>query len=122
MVFGKLKDMLSGKKDQAKPQAPADEYVELGENMMGADGKVGVRIETLIDYNDTDRIQQLLREGNVVFLRVRELRAKNMPELKRSVEKLRKTCTAMNGDMVGVDEDFLVVTPQYAQIYRGRTM
>ncbi|MBI4894641.1 MAG: cell division protein SepF [Candidatus Aenigmarchaeota archaeon] len=123
MVFGKLRDMMSGKKDgQQKPQAPADEYVELGENMVGGDGKVGVRIETLIDYNDTDRIQQLLREGNVVFLRVRELRSKDMAELKRSVEKLRKTCTAMNGDMVGVDEDFLVVTPQYAQIYRGRTM
>jgi SepF-like predicted cell division protein (DUF552 family) len=115
MVFGKLRDMFPKKKE---PQS--DEYMELGENT-SPDGKVGVRIETLADYNDTDRIQQMVREGNVVFLRIRDLRAKDIAELKRAVDKLRKTCTAMNGDMVGVDEDFLVITPQYAQIYRGRT-
>jgi len=120
MVFGKLKDMVSKKKEPEAEKGP--EYVEITEDMMKTDGKIGVRIETLADYNDTDRIQQLLREGNVVFLRVHDLRSKDMAELKRAVEKLRKTCTAMNGDMVGVDEDFLVVTPQYAQIYRGRTM
>ena len=122
MVFGKLRDMMGKKKEGAQPEDKGSEYVEIDENAMHTDGKVGVRIETLVDYNDTDRIQQLVREGNVVFLRIRELRAKDIAELKRSVEKLRRTCTAMNGDMVGVDEDFLVVTPQYAQIYRGRTM
>jgi SepF-like predicted cell division protein (DUF552 family) len=120
MVFGKLRDMVSKKKENQEENNP--EYVEITEDMAKNDNKVGVRIETLADYNDTDRIQQILREGNVVFLRVRDLRSKNMAELKRSVEKLKKTCTAMNGDMVGVDEDFLVMTPQYAQIYRGRTV
>ncbi len=127
-MFGKLRDMMSKKKGDASTapaganQKPESEYMEIDESMMHTDGKVGVRIETLVDYNDTDRVQQLVREGNVVFLRIRDLRARDIAELKRSVEKLRKTCTAMNGDMVGVDEDFLVVTPQYAQIYRGRTM
>ncbi len=116
MVFGKLRDMIPKRGEQK-----SDEYMELGEDAMRADGKIGVRIETLENYNDTDRIQQMVREGNVVFLRIKDLRAKDIAELKRSVDKLRKTCTAMNGDMVGVDEDFLVITPQYAQIYRGRT-
>lgn len=116
MVFGKLRDMVpKGKEKQS------DEYMEIGEDAMRSDGKIGVRIETLGGYGDTDRIQQLVREGNVVFLRIKDLRAKDIAELKRSVDKLRKTCTAMNGDMVGVEEDFLVITPQYAQIYRGRT-
>ena len=116
MVFGKLRDMMPKKKEKS-----SEEYMELGEDSVHSDGKIGVRIETLAGYNDTDRVQQLVREGNVVFLRIRDLRAKDIAELKKSVDKLRKTCTAMNGDMVGVDEDFLVITPQYAQIYRGRT-
>lgn len=115
MVFGKIREMIPKRKEQH-----SDEYMEVSEDMR-TNGKVGVRIETLANYNDTDRIQHLVRDGNVVFLRIRDLRAKDIAELKRSVDKLRKTCTAMNGDMVGVDEDFLVITPQYAQIYRGRT-
>ena len=129
MVFGKLRGMIPGKKEDAPAKAPQQnqdepqsEYMEITEDSLRSDGKIGVRIETLANYADTDRIQQLVREGNVVFLRIRDLRAKDIAELKRSVEKLRKTCTAMNGDMVGVDEEFLVVTPHYAQIYRGRTM
>jgi SepF-like predicted cell division protein (DUF552 family) len=121
MVFGKLRDMVS-KKGGSQEGKEEQEYMEITEDSLKDHSKIGVRIETLADYNDTDRVQQLVREGNVVFLRIRDLRAKDIAELKRSVEKLRKTCTAMNGDMVGVDEDFLVVTPQYAQIYRGRTM
>lgn len=116
MDLEKLKGMIPKRKEKS-----SDEYMEIGEDAMRSDGKVSVRIETLSGYNDTDRIQQMVREGNVVFLRIRELRAKDIAELKRSVDKLRKTCTAMNGDMVGVEEDFLVITPQFAQIYRGRT-
>ena len=117
MDLGKLRGMIPKRKEET-----SDEYMEINEEMMRSDGKVGVRIETLASYSDTDRIQQLVREGNVVFLRIKDLRAKDIAELKRSVDKLRKTCTAMNGDMVGVEEDFLVITPQFAQIYRGRTV
>lgn len=121
MVFGKLRDMIPKKKDHQQPQEKSDEYMEIGEDAMRTDGKINVRIETLADYMDTDRVQQMLREGNVIFLRIKDLRAKDIAELKRSVDKLRKTITAMNGDMVGVDEDFLLITPNFAQIYRGRT-
>jgi len=51
---------------------------------------------------------------------IKDLRKKDINELKRAVERLKKTCTAMNGDIVGVDEDFLIITPQFAKIYRGK--
>jgi SepF-like predicted cell division protein (DUF552 family) len=86
------------------------------------ESNISVKIDTLASYADADRIQQSLREGTVIFLRIRDLREKDINELKRSVEKLRKTITAMNGDVVGVDEDFLVLTPQYAKIYRGKAV
>jgi SepF-like predicted cell division protein (DUF552 family) len=96
---------------------PEEELLEV--NAEEESGKINVKIDTLNSYADTERIQGLVRDGNVLFLRIRELREKDINELKRAVDKLRKTCTAMNGDMVGVDEDFLVITPQFAKIYRG---
>lgn len=104
-----------------KPQEEkGEEFVEIDADKLRENQQVDIRIETLNDYADSDRIQVLLREGNVVFLRIKPLRMKDIGELKRAVDKLRKTCTAMNGDIVGVDEDFLIITPQFARIYRGK--
>jgi len=32
---------------------------------------------------------------------------------------LRRTTIAMNGDIIGVDEDYLILTPPNAKIWRG---
>lgn len=97
----------------------AEEVIELEPTHF--DEKVGVivKIENMESYADADRIQGMVRNGNVVFLKIKELREKDINELKRSVDKLRKTCSAMNGDIVGVDEDYLIITPSFARIYRG---
>ena len=95
-----------------------DEYIEIEtENEEGK--KVNIRIETLNDYRDVEGVQRLLREGNVIFLRIRKLRERDIGELKRSVERLRRTTIAMNGDIIGVDEDYLILTPPNAKIWRG---
>jgi SepF-like predicted cell division protein (DUF552 family) len=83
--------------------------------------KVNVRVETLNDYRDVEEVQKLLREGNIVFLRMKKLRERDFGELKRSIERLRRTSMAMNGDIIGVDEDYLILTPPFAKIYRGET-
>lgn len=113
-----LKETL-GKLWTSKP-SEGEDFVEV--NPAPENSNVSVKIDSLVSYADTDRVQQSLREGNVIFLRIRDLREKDINELKRAVDKLRKTITAMNGDVVGVDEDFLVLTPQYAKIYRGKAV
>lgn len=102
----------------AEEEEEGEEFMEVAEDT--GEQKVSVRIENLKDYLDTDRVQQLVREGNVVFLRIRELREKDITELKRAVEKLKRTSVAMEGDIVGVDEDFLIITPKVARIWRGK--
>lgn len=95
-----------------------EEFVEI-EKTTDDDRKVQVMIESLDDYRDVERVQKLLREGNIVFLKIKSLKDKDLGELKRSVQRLKKTITAMNGDIVGVDEHFLVLTPPSAAVYRG---
>lgn len=116
MVFEKIKEKIKIE----KKAEPSEEFFEIDESALQKEQKVDVRIENLKSYSDTDRIQKLVREGNVVFLKIKELRSKDIAELKHAVDKLRKTCTAMNGDIVGVDEDFLIITPQFAKIFRGK--
>ncbi len=95
-----------------------EEFVEI-EKTSDESRKIQVIIESLEDYRDVERVQKLLREGNIVFLKIKPLKDKDIGELKRSVQRLKKTCTAMNGDIVGVDEHFLVLTPPSASVYRG---
>lgn len=111
-------DKLFGRFKQEKGEEGPD-TIEIDPSVLSGEQKVNVRIELLKDFNDTDRVQQLVREGNVVFLKIRELREKNISELKRCVDRLKKTAVANGGDIVGIEEDFLVLTPNFARIYRG---
>lgn len=110
-LFDKLKGM------GAQPEH-GEEFVEVTSEE--EKNQVNVKIDTMTSYADAERVLQFLREGYVIFLRIRELREKNINELKKAVEKIKKTANAMNGDMVGVDEDFLIVTPKFARVYRGQ--
>jgi SepF-like predicted cell division protein (DUF552 family) len=113
MVIEKIKKL------REKIAKKEEGFVEV-EGSVEEGSKVSVKIDTLKDYSDVDRILQLLREGNIIFLKIKDLRTKDINELKRSVEKIKKTCAAIDGDIVGVEEDFLVITPKFARIYRGK--
>lgn len=95
-----------------------ENFIEIGEEGLERK-KTRIRIESLNDYRQVEDIQKLVREGNIVFLKIKGLREKDIGELKRSVERLKKTSRAMNGDIVGVDENYLVLTPNFARIHRG---
>lgn len=118
MVFDRNKPEVE--KIKPAPEPGDEDFVEL--NTSHFDEKLGVRvkIDSLEGYADTDRIQSMLRNGNVIFLKIRDLRERDINELKKAVEKLRKTCSAMNGDIVGIDEDYLIITPSFARVFRGK--
>ena len=95
-----------------------DQYIEL--DMADADkgAKVQIRTDKIEDFADSDRIQKSLRENAVVLVKIKGLREKDISELKRAIDKLRKTCVAMNGDIAAIDEDWIIVTPSFAHIAR----
>ena len=115
-----IRDILQKVKPPKDEENPEDEFLEVDNSLLNEEGKVNVKIEHLTGFADTEKIQQLVREGNVVFLNIREIRDRDINELKRCVDRLKKTCLAMNGDMVGVDEDFLIITPSFARVFRGK--
>lgn len=95
------------------------DYLEVENFDSSSDGKVILKVRTLTDFADTEIIQQDIRQKNLLFIKIKPLKDKDITELKRAVDRLRKTCIAVNGDIAGVDEDFLVVTPDFVKIHKA---
>ncbi|MDD9954060.1 MAG: cell division protein SepF [Candidatus Woesearchaeota archaeon] len=99
-----------------------DEYVELNSDALQAmdSNKVTVRPFHLEDFSQVKPILDALREGYTVCLvNIRPLKDKDLVELKRAISKLKKTCNAIEGDIAGFGEDYIIATPTFAQIYRS---
>ncbi|HLC51519.1 MAG TPA: cell division protein SepF [archaeon] len=100
-------------------QLGQNEFIELDTADSDAgSGKVSIRVDKLDDFADSDRIQKSLREGAVVLVKIKALKDKDLSELKRAIDKLRKTCVAIGGDIAGIDEDYIVLCPSFAHIAR----
>jgi SepF-like predicted cell division protein (DUF552 family) len=109
-------------KEDIEPEDAEEEYVEL-DTVTGGDAKnkVVVRPFVLDDFSDVKPILDSLREGYTICLvNIRPLKDKDLVELKRAINKLKKTTDAINGDIAGFGDDYLVVTPSFAEIYRSK--
>lgn len=98
-----------------------DEYVEL-DTRSGSEPeqKVIVRPFVIEDFSDVKEILDSLRESyTIALINIKPLKEKDLLELKRAINKLKKTCEAIEGDIAGFGDDYIVVTPSFAQIYRG---
>ena len=95
-----------------------DEVVEFPEEAMGPENKVTVRVETLTNFIDTERIARLLRDGNIVFLKVANLQKKDIGEFQNCIQKLKRLCSQGGWDIVGIEEGYLVLTPSFARVER----
>ncbi|MBI2111950.1 cell division protein SepF [Candidatus Woesearchaeota archaeon] len=98
-----------------------DSYVEVDTGPAKEDrSKVIVRPFVMEDFEDIKDILDVLREGRTIALvNIKPLREKDLVELKRAISKLRKTCEAIDGDIAGFGEDYVVAVPYFAQIFRS---
>ena len=62
---------------------------------------------------------KFVREGNILFLKTRELQKKDLGQFQTSVQKLKRSCSSFGFDIAGTEEGYLVVTPKFAQIARS---
>lgn len=107
-------------KDDMRELEAEEEYVELDTADTDGMSKIMVRPFTIEDFSDIKPILDVLREGNtIVLVNIRPLKDKDLIELKRAVNKLKNTCDAIDGDIAGFGDDYMVVTPSFASIYRG---
>lgn len=121
--FSKIKKSLKKDSyDEDDGMNESEEYVELDTSKSGDSGqKVIVKPFVLEDFTDIKQILDTLREGNTICLiNIRPLKEKDLIELKRAINKLKKTCDAIDGDIAGFSDDYIVITPSFAEIYRSK--
>ena len=124
----RLKDM---KKTFTQPErargtktGSEEEYIEVdvggpvGSGGPRMSGKMGIVIENIAEFSDTEKVLKYVREGNIVLLKVKALKEKDLGELKRVVEKFKRTIIAQNGDIVGVEQDWLLLVPEHVVVHR----
>ncbi|MDO8642640.1 MAG: cell division protein SepF [Candidatus Woesearchaeota archaeon] len=117
----RLKDMMKPSSPQTMNMPDEDEgYVELSTDS-GEHGqsKVTVRPFVLEDFAGTKNVLDSLREGyTIALVNIKPLKDSDIVELKRAINKLKKTCDAIDGDIAGFGEDWICVTPSFARIHR----
>jgi SepF-like predicted cell division protein (DUF552 family) len=109
--------------DDSASEEVEEEYLELDASAKkpGTSNKIIVRPFILDDFSDIKEIVDVLREGyTIALVNIRPLKDKDVVELKRVINKLKKTCDALGGDIAGFGDDYIVVTPSFAEIYRAK--
>ena len=98
-----------------------EEYVDFNkiiEQPKSTEGKIKIKIEKITAYKDTERIQKEIREGMIVLAETEELKEKDIGELRRAIERIKKTIIAIDGDIVMGPKSILIICPGSAVVSR----
>ncbi len=117
----KFNDTFTTVEPQQAEGEEVEEYVELDMKPgQEPSSKIMVRPFEIEDFEDIKPILDALREGyTITLVNIKPLKDKDLVELKRAINKLKKTCDAIEGDIAGFGEDWIVITPSFAKIFRS---
>jgi SepF-like predicted cell division protein (DUF552 family) len=102
------------KRDEEQVELP----IEHVESEQEPAEKVMVRVENLTGVNDVERIERLLKQGNILFLKISDLQRKDLGQFKQTVQMLKRRCIQFGWDIVGIEGGYMVLTPKFAKIVR----
>ena len=54
------------------------------------------------------------------MVNIKPLKDKDLVELKRAINKLKKTCDAIEGDIAGFGDNWIAAVPSFAHIHRHK--
>ena len=121
--FDKLKEKLSSEEESnvVEEDIP-DHYVELDADTVDhSKAKVLVKPFLIEDFDNIQEILETLREGKTIALiNIKPLKDKDVIELKRAINKIKKTCDAIEGDIAGFGDNWIAAVPSFASIHRGK--
>ncbi len=113
MVFKKIRRAFSSR-DSSEP-----EYIEIDLGKEERKAKILVKPFVLRKFEDVPVILDALREGyTIAVIDIKPLKGKDIIELKRAISKIKKTADALEGSIAGFGESIIIVTPQFATIYK----
>ena len=119
-----IKDFLNKLSGAESTEGVSGDYLELDEGGEFAQFDTPsryVRVCKLKGFADIDVSARELSEGNIVIIDIKPLADRSMNELKHAVEEMREICTSMGGDIAGITEYHLILTPPNVKIERSES-
>ncbi len=106
MVFDRFKRMI-GRDDDISP-----DFIEIDLEQEKSDSRILVKTFVLKVYEDINPILNALREGyTIAVIDIKQLKSKDVVELKRAISKIKKTVEALEGKIAGFGENTVIATP-----------
>lgn len=102
----------------------SDDYLsinDVGITKSDDEKDLNVRVFVLDDYESIRDILDIVRgEKTMCLIDIHLLRNKDPDELRRSIDKLRKTVEAIEGEVVGFHENWVLAAPKNVKIHKGK--
>ena len=118
--LSKLREKM-GSSSEILHEAEQEGYVELGADVSESGSRITVRPFVIDDFESIKPILDALREGHTIALvNIKPLKDKDLVELKRAINKLKKTCDAIDGDIAGFGDNWIAAVPSFAHIHRHK--
>lgn len=105
------------KKRQPPVEEKVEDFTELPIDSEPSE-KMKVMIEKIESLSDADRVIKKVRTGGIVIARIKELKEQNVDELKHCISKIKTSCAVFQGDLAGVGDEWLLITPPSVRINR----
>src|SRR3989339_1166934 len=119
--LARLKEKIFSSNREDDHLSAQEDYIEIDTGSQETKRKkVMIRPFVIENFDDIKPALDSLREGyTIALVNIKPIKDKDIIELKRAVNKLKKTCDAIDGDIAGFGEDWLAATPNFASVDRS---
>ena len=93
--------------------------LDVEEESMYDNADAFVKPMTLEKDTDKDAVIEEVKKGNIILLNIADLSKRNAVKLRDMVNLIKKQVEAIDGDIAGFGEDYVVAAPYFARIHRG---
>ena len=102
----------------------SDDYLAINEvdvKKTTEDNNLEVKVFVLDDYDNIREVLDTIRgEKTMCLIDIHLLRNKDPDELRRAIDKLKKTVEAVSGELVGFHENWVLAAPKNVYIHKGK--
>lgn len=108
-------------KSSEETASKLDEYkeIDLSEYEMETEVKTYVKFGKISEINELPIVKREIFEGNIVILDISLLKSDEIV-MKRFLREIKMVVEDINGDIAGIGENYIVITPKSIRIDRNK--
>ncbi len=121
----KIKDSLrSVKTIPIKGSEEDNDYIELKEQPINDEqASIFFRYFVFDAFEDVKPVLDFIREGSsICLIKIKPLKNSDISELKRAINKIKKVAEVVGASVLGMDEDYVIITPSFVKVFKGSGM